>query len=635
MTNSNKPRILLYAGFKDKTVFYFSISPPLGLFRLKHYLEKRGMECDVHDLTLHDGDFGDTKEKIAKGYYDVIGVSVDSEVKGRYYQLMREVRALCDAAGKRAMIVCGGQGGAHAYKSFIEEGKADAVMLGFAEENFYKLIKKFIASNSSKLNSDKHISNYAKGVIGLAFAYDDEFKKIQKIPTMPLTDEEFVKLNYTEIKDLHIPYKDYWQHNAEEGAAVLNLNKDTMNEHESDPHCEQPNKNTQKFFIETIRLYTSSHCPWKCGFCSSHSFLRMSNASVEEENKIPQKPVNGKSLTMNSLATTGPQPHPVYRITPEQIYDLIKIHDNKYNPKVILFNDDAFWDGSKPGFEHIMKLCDLIIEGKANEEINKEIIFNCQSKVGDFIIKENGKRVLHDELLIKLRKAGFYHFGTGVETFAERLLTVQSINKKGNVSEADQHMVIKGLLDHGFSPSVNIILFIPEQTLDELFHTMKVSTEYMLQGTQIAMAPLLRPQAGAGIMELIDKGLTDVKAKYVEWTDPDTKKVFQHPLYCIPNDKKIAAFIEHFNIEEYDDMVKISEAEQHRIVKECGWTSKVIPRTVTALSVFISISKFMKNKEWEDYFSDAVYEILSRDTGLNPNMKKDSNLIETTIMSNT
>ena len=91
----------------------------------------------------------------------------------------------------------------------------------------------------------------------------------------------------------------------------------------------------------------------------------------------------------------------------------------------------------------------------------------------------------------------------------------------------------------------------------------------------------------------------------------------------------------NFNIEEYDDMVKISAAEQHRIVKECGWTSKVIPRTVTALSVFISISKFMKNKEWEDYFSDAVYEILSRDTGLNPNMKKDSNLIETTIMSNT
>ena len=41
--------------------------------------------------------------------------------------------------------------------------------------------------------------------------------------------------------------------------------------------------NTQKFFVETIRLYTSSHCPWKCGFCNSHSFLRISNATMEKE----------------------------------------------------------------------------------------------------------------------------------------------------------------------------------------------------------------------------------------------------------------------------------------------------------------------------------------------------------------
>ena len=71
------------------------------------------------------------------------------------------------------------------------------------------------------------------------------------------------------------------------------------------------------------------------------------------------------------------------------------------------------------------------------------------------------------------------------------------------VSEKDQHMVIQGLLKHGFSPSVNIILFIPEKNLDELFYVMKTATEYMLQGTQIAMSPLLRPQKGSGINELI------------------------------------------------------------------------------------------------------------------------------------
>ena len=381
---------------------------------------------------------------------------------------------------------------------------------------------------------------------------------------------------------------------------------------EDDPHCDLPvNKDTQKFFVETIRLYTSSHCPWKCGFCSSHSFLRMSNATVEQEEKIPEKPKNGGQLPMNALTTCGSQPHPVYRISPEQIYDIILMHCKKYDPRVFLFNDDAFWDGSTPGFKHIMDLCDLIIEGKRKGQIKQDILFNCQAKVGDFIIKKPVRR-LHDELIKKLKKAGFYHFGTGVETFAERLLKVSSINKKGNVSEKDQHMVIQGLLDHGFSPSVNIILFIPEQTIDELFYVMKTATEYMLKGTQIAMTPLLRPQEGSGIYELIKKGLTPIKAKYVEWLDPDTKETFKYPLYCIPLDKQLAGFIEQFNIKEYGDMIRLSQGEQKRIVERSGWNSKVVPRPVTALAVFITLSRFLKKDDWVQFFENAVYEILGR-----------------------
>ena len=622
--NNKKIKVLLYAGFKDNTIFYSAVSPPLGLYRLKHYLEKRDIHCDVHDLSLHENDFGNTKEKISKGYYDVVGVSVDSEKMGRYFTLLKEIRSRAEKIGKKIMIVCGGQGGAHAYKSFIQKGKVDGVLLGFAEKNFYNLILNFTK------NPNEHVNTYSKGIYGIAFPRDKEFNKIQKIPSKPLTDKEFVELNYHEIKDLFIPYHDYWYHTQEEGAAALNLNKEKLIT-EADPHCDLPlNKSTQKFYVETIRLYTSSHCPWKCGFCSSHSFLRMSQANKEYEDKIPVRPKSGAELTMNSLATTGSQPHPVYRITPEQIYEIIKIHCDKYQPKVFLFNDDAFWDGSKPGFYHIMKLCDLIIEGKEKNEIDKEIIFNCQAKVGDFILKEDGKRKLHDKLIAKLKKAGFYHFGTGVETFAERLLKVPSINKKGNVSEADQHMVVKGLLKHGFSPSVNIILFVPEQTLDELFYTMKTSTEYMLQGIQIAMTPLLRPQSGSGILELIDKGLTTIKAKYSEWVDPETKEVFKYPLYCIPQDEQIAAYIEHFDIKDYEGMVALSESEQAKIVKKAGWTSKVVPRPVTALSVFISLSKYLKKDEWVKYFEDAVYEILARQ-----NLASQKELVETTIRSNT
>ena len=134
--NSKKPKVLLYAGFKDNTIFYSAVSPPLGLYRLKHYLEKRDIHCDLHDLSLHENDFKDTKDKISKGYYDIVGISVDSEKMGRYFTLLKEIRTMSEKIGKKVMIVCGGQGGAHAYKSFIQKGKADAVLLGFAEKNF-------------------------------------------------------------------------------------------------------------------------------------------------------------------------------------------------------------------------------------------------------------------------------------------------------------------------------------------------------------------------------------------------------------------------------------------------------------------------------------------------------------------
>ena len=595
MDQKKKFKVILYTGFKDNTIFYSVVSPPIGLYRLKHYLERNGMECDVLDLGLTDGDFQGTLEKMSNGEYDCVGVSVDTEKWGKNLEMLQDMRIRLDQSGKNSMLVCGGQGAAHAYKEWIKEGNLDAVLLGFAEKNFYDLCLSF------QKNRNQPIKEYAKDVAGVCFPVDKERVKIVKYPTKPLTEKEFVEFNYENIKDLYIPYKDYWDFTYNEGAQSLNLKKE-------DAHGDSVD--TQKFFVETIRLYTSSHCPWKCGFCNSHSFLRTSNATMEVEEKIPAKPKNGKNVSMNSLATCGPQPHPVYRIYPDQIMDLIQRHCDKYNPRVFLFNDDAFWDGSNEGFDHIMDLCDLIIEAKNSGKINKNIIFNCQAKIGDFIIKKPERR-LHDDLIVKLKEAGFYHFGTGVETFSDKLLHSQSVNKKA-ISNADQHMVIQGLLKHGFSPSVNIILFVPEANVDDLFFVMKTATEYMVKGCQIAMTPLLRPNPGSGIHELIKKGLTPIKCKYAEWLNPETKEVFKYPLYCYPLDKQLAAFIEEFEIEEFEDMERISKAEQDRIVKIAAWKSKVVPRPVTAIAVFINLARFLERYDWVEYFEKAVFEILDR-----------------------
>ena len=604
---NNKLKVILFTGFHDTAIFYSVVSPPLGLYRIKNYLERRNVHCDLFDLGLSEGNFKDSLEKISQGYYDVIGVSVDMEKMGKNFSMLLNLRSKIESSGKKMMFVCGGQGASHDYKNWIKQGKLDAVLLGFAEKNFYDLCISF-----SK-NREQHISDYAINVEGVAFPTNDERTEFVKRPTKPLTEKEFINLNYHEIKDLNIPYRDYWDYTHKEGATSLNLKKE-----DGDAHGDTVD--TQKFFVETIRLYTSSHCPWKCGFCNSHSFLRMSNSTEAQEEQIPEQPKNGKQVSMNALSTTGPQPHSVWRITPKQIYDLIITHCKKYKPRVFLFNDDAFWDGSDVGFKHIMDLCDLIIDGKRKGLIEKDVIFNCQAKIGDFIIKKPIRK-LHDALILKLKEAGFYHFGTGVETFSDKLLKTQSINKKA-ISEADQHMVIQGLLKYGFSPSVNIILFVPESTIDDIYFVMKTATEYMLKGCQIAMTPLLRPMPGSGIHELIKKGLTPVKAKCAKWTNPETNQVIEYPLYCIPLEKKLADFIDEFEIKEFEDMERISKGEQERIVKMVGWESKVVPRPITALSVFITLSRFLEKYDWVEYFEKAVFEILGR----NNYLAKDSTL---------
>ena len=155
-----------------------------------------------------------------------------------------------------------------------------------ASENTSEIDKKHLSQALNEQISE--VLEYAKNVEGVAFAVNSERTKFTKYPTKPLTEKEFEDLNYHEIKDLYIPYNKYWDHTQKEGASSLNLKK------EGDAHADMVD--TQKFFVETIRMYTSSHCPWKCGFCNSHSFLRVSNATMEDEEKIPKKPQYIKTI---------------------------------------------------------------------------------------------------------------------------------------------------------------------------------------------------------------------------------------------------------------------------------------------------------------------------------------------------
>jgi len=311
--------------------------------------------------------------------------------------------------------------------------------------------------------------------------------------------------------------------------------------------------------------------------------------------------------------------NPVHRLPPEEIHQLILSHVKKYNPKVFLFNDDAFIDGSLRGQEHIMDLCKLIIDSKKMGAIPKDTLFNCQTRVNDFIQKRP-VRCVNTKLIKLLKRAGFYHFGMGVETFANRLLYTNSLNKKATNAE-DADMVLTAQLDAKMSPSINVILFVPEATIEELFHVMKVTTYWILKGCQVSVTPLLRPNPGTSIYDKIMSGESDVEIIYAEWKNPHNNRIVKYPVFCMPKDEKLAQLIEKFKIREFQDMAMLSKPVYERILKKVNWKSKIVPRPIQALSAFITVSSLLENEVGAKYFEKAAFELLGR----YGNVKKDTN----------
>ena len=71
-----------------------------------------------------------------------------------------------------------------------------------------------------------------------------------------------------------------------------------------------------------------------------------------------------------------------------------------------------------------MEFCKLIMEYKQKGLMDKNIRFNCQTHVSDWLT--NNKEV-NTELIKYLAKAGFGSISVGVETFTDRVITSPSI----------------------------------------------------------------------------------------------------------------------------------------------------------------------------------------------------------------
>ncbi|MBL6935899.1 MAG: hypothetical protein ISR48_10860 [Alphaproteobacteria bacterium] len=577
--------VLLVMGYHETAKLNSTLAPPLGLYRLKHYLEKKGMSCDVLDLGLEASyvesgnmvdtysNFGKYRDLIDQGRYDVVGVSVDQENMNYNLLMLWDLHSQISKLDKKCLLIAGGQAATHDYEKWLTEGALDAILFGFAENTLYELCLGLSQA------PDDHISKIAANIDGIAFHDTDE--NIVRRPQRYLTEEEFHEYNFKGPIEMDIPYDKYWAY-ASTGRTDEKRNL-TLTEKKSD---------RKEFHVEAVRLYTSSHCSWKCGFCNSQSFLNASGCGT----------------------------HPVYRLTPEEIHELILYHVERYNPKVFVLSDDAFIDGSRQGERHIMGLCELIIESKKKGEIPPGVLFNCQTRINDFIT-EKPERVVNKPLIKALMEAGFHHFGMGVESFSDRLLHTDSLNKRAT-SANDANMVIAAQLEAGMSPQMNIILFIPETTVEELFQVMQATTGWILKGAQISLIPLMQPNPGSGIYEKIQKGISDIEIEWGSWENPHNGRTVNWPLYCRPRDQKLAALIDKFELRDYQDMARFSKSESDKIMRSLSWDTKNVPRPIQALSVFITVSKLLNRDDMVEFFENAVETLLQRNAQANLSKKE-------------
>ncbi|MBL78537.1 MAG: hypothetical protein CMH70_00495 [Nitrosomonadaceae bacterium] len=544
-------RVLLIMSFSHASDAFTAISPPPGLHRLKHYLQKNGFHCDVLDLDFEGHKLDDYLKRTLEGYYQVIGVNVTHFNMVETLNTTWQFHDAANQSGSPVTFIGGGQEATMNYQQVLKAGGLDLILSGFCEERLLQLCKRIaeLFGKGAAVEGRFPIEELTQDMTGVAF-FDQDGKDFN-IPAPPLTNDEFRKLSYTGILDLDLPYFDYWEMTRKNTVEDMTFNRNV-------------------FIVETSRLYTTSHCPRHCGFCSSQTFLPASQDS-------------NSSIIMLSA---------------EEVHDLIVLDVKKYGAKHFIIGDDDFPVGNKAGLDRLSKLCDLIMESRRKGVLPSSLTFYMQARIADFLVRKDKRRVVNMDLLLKLKEAGFYTYGLGVETFADRLLKSPSVNKLG-VDAQDCENVLDAMLDIGMNPLINIILCVPESTVEEMVHTIRVATRFIMKDCQANVTPIMSCYPGAPMLNR-----PEYKYNTMSWTIPKTGETIKIMKYFTPWDPQIAMI--------YDNLRDETAKTRKEIVKKTAVNFDTLPKPISALTIFITVARLLKDKALEEELDLAMMDMIER-----------------------
>lgn len=191
------------------------LAPPLGLYRMKGFLNRFGISVEVFDPDVLEP-YKFLKDCASE--FDIIGFSPS------HLTLEHDLSLMWYAHEKnpQAVLVAGGEEATFNSSQIIKHSPLDCIIFGEGEYPMAEIVNAGLLKESGGCRIGK-----------------------QK----PLRMEDFysltVNMNFEEI-----PYETYWM--------------------------EMEKGNTNEIETRTIRFYTSSYCPHNCAFCGSKNFLKFS-----------------------------------------------------------------------------------------------------------------------------------------------------------------------------------------------------------------------------------------------------------------------------------------------------------------------------------------------------------------------
>jgi anaerobic magnesium-protoporphyrin IX monomethyl ester cyclase len=292
--------------------------------------------------------------------------------------------------------------------------------------------------------------------------------------------------------------------------------------------------------LYTIRIMTSSHCPMKCSFCSATNFLEDATGKAQ------------CALEMSVIDIIN------------SIKKAIKAH-----PKVnaFYFNDDNLLQNTKRASE----LCKALVKEFGTKNLN----YFCLSRIDH----------VNPNILTLMKIANFKLIIYGVESFSNKILKEMSKKVACKDPSTLANKVILQTIDSGITPLMNLILFYPTTTIEDIVETVEKATPLIKKGARAAVYTFIEVYPGSDILKENNLEFTHNKFKV-------NNQQYSFPWTILPKDKKVREFSL--------SAVKLRE-EIIKEIKDKYNYKKELPHPVFSLSLFLAVYQQLKKPTNELY----------------------------------